>query len=163
MTLNVTDHPIAISPAPPSIPRLRLQPTGVQHTVLDGGWWPRSTDPVAELPGLVVAIDALRGPVTQLMLHVHDWDSHPGRLAVAGRVVRLGYVASQPAGLLTALCGKHNIRMNLVVVPPDAASRVTEAATILAATATNQIHAPDSIRPVNAHQPGPTLTAQTDT
>jgi hypothetical protein len=52
---------------------------------LDGGSWPRSTDPVAELPGLVLAIDHLRGPVRQLILNAQGWDSHPRRLGVAGR------------------------------------------------------------------------------
>jgi hypothetical protein len=27
--------------------RLRLEPTGSARTLLDGGWWPRSADPVA--------------------------------------------------------------------------------------------------------------------
>jgi len=41
-------------------PRLRMEPTGSRHTLLDGAWWPRSTDLVAALPGLVLAIDRLR-------------------------------------------------------------------------------------------------------
>jgi len=42
--------------------RLRLQATG-RRTLLDVGWWPHSTEPVAELPGLILTINNLRGPV----------------------------------------------------------------------------------------------------
>jgi len=36
-----------ISSTPPTTPRLRLESTGASRTLLDGGWWPRSSDPVA--------------------------------------------------------------------------------------------------------------------
>lgn len=45
----------ATSPAPPS--RLRLRSGLPGRSLLDGGWWPRSADPAAELPGLILAID----------------------------------------------------------------------------------------------------------
>src|SRR4029453_4748065 len=88
------------SPSAPSTPRLRMEPTGSRRGPLDGGWWPRSTHPRAELPGLVLAIDHLRGPVRQLILNAQGWDSHPRRLGVAGRVIRPGSFASQPPPLL---------------------------------------------------------------
>ena len=65
-----------------------MQPTGSRRTLLDGGWWPRSTDPVAELPGLVLAIDKLRGPVTRLVLNAGGWDSHPSTPTPGSRRVR---------------------------------------------------------------------------
>lgn len=137
---GITDRTVAIAQAAPSTPRLRMEPTGARRTLLDGGWWPRSTDPVAELPGLILAIDARRGPVTRLLLAAGDWNSHPRRLGVADRVVRLGYFASQPAGLLTAICGNRD-RVDLLVVPPDTAGDTAEAAMLLAGTAGNLIHA----------------------
>jgi hypothetical protein len=109
-----------------------MEPTGSRRALLDGAWWPRSTDPVAELPGLVLAIDKLRGPVTRLVLAAAGWDSHPRRLGVAGRVLRLGYFTSQPISLLTAVCG--NDRVDLLVVPPHTADGTADAAMILAAT-----------------------------
>src|SRR5439155_8077665 len=40
--------------SPPSSPaRLHLASVRAGQAVLDGGWWPRSWDPVAELPGLI--------------------------------------------------------------------------------------------------------------
>jgi N-acyl-D-aspartate/D-glutamate deacylase len=147
MTLTANDGRTVFSATEPSTPRLRLQP-GTAPELLDGGWWPRSTDPVAEIPGLVLAIDALHGPITRLMLHTKDWDSHPRRLAVDGRLVRLGYFASQPIGLLTALSGKAGDRVDLVVIPPDTAPETAEAALALAATNGNRIHAQDVVATV---------------
>jgi hypothetical protein len=139
---GIMDRTVTISQTPPSTPRLRLESTRARRTLLDGGWWPRSTDPVAELPGLILAIDARRGPVTRLLLAGGDWDSHPRRLSVAGRIVRLGYFVSQPAGLLTAVCSNRD-RVDLLVVPPDTADDNADAAMVVAATVGNLIHAQD--------------------
>jgi Family of unknown function (DUF5994) len=141
MTLTTRRHLTAVSTSAPSTPRLRLEPTGSRHTVLDGGWWPRSTDPVAELPGLVMAIDKVRGPVTRLVLSANGWDEHPRRLAVAGRVLRLGFFTSQPMALLTALCGDNGDRVDLLIVPPETDASTADAAMVLAATTSNLVHA----------------------
>ena len=50
-----------VPPTPPSRQRLVLVPTRADQAVLDGGWWPRSGDPVAEIPGLVLALAARFG------------------------------------------------------------------------------------------------------
>lgn len=128
------------SPAAASNPRLYLEPTGATHTLLDGGWWPRSTDPAAELPGLILAIDKLHGPITRLILNSDGWNPRPRRLAVAGRRLRLGYFTSQPADLLTARCDDGG-RVDLLVVPPHTPSATAETAMAIAATANNRVHA----------------------
>jgi uncharacterized protein DUF5994 len=90
------------SDLPPKTPHLRLEPTRSRHTFLDGCWWPGSTDPVVELPGLVLALDDLHGPVVRLLLSAAGWSRRPHGVEVAGRVVKLGYFSDQPANLLTA-------------------------------------------------------------
>ncbi|HEX5997215.1 MAG TPA: DUF5994 family protein [Jiangellales bacterium] len=140
MTADTLRRLTAISASAPSTPRLRMEPTGSRRTLLDGGWWPRSTDPVAELPGLVLAIDKLRGPVNRLVLSADGWDDQPRRLGVAGRVLRIGYFTSQPTALLTALCDNGD-RVDLLVVPPDTKAGTADAAMILAATTSNIVHA----------------------
>jgi hypothetical protein len=53
MPSDSSDPTIAITPIGPSAPpglRLRLDPSLSNECVLDGGWWPRSRDPDAELP-----------------------------------------------------------------------------------------------------------------
>jgi len=137
-------------PSPPSTPRLQLGSPTSRHTLLDGAWWPRSVDPVAELPGLVLAIDHLHGPVTQLVLHADDWGGHPYRIGVTGRVLRLAYFASQPVGLVTALCGRNGDRVDLLIVPPGTDHGTAEAAMVLAATTDNQVHAQHIVRAVRA-------------
>jgi len=143
-----------ISLTPPSTPRLRMESTGARHTLLDGGWWPRSTDPVAELPGLVLAIDSVHGPVTGLVLSAEGWDSHPRRLGINGRVLRMGYFSSQPLSLLTALCANGN-RVDLLVVAPDTAGGTADAAMVLAATSGNLVHAQHIIAAVSTTVPSP--------
>jgi hypothetical protein len=55
--MSSTETRTAISSMPPAMLRLCLQPDGPACTPPNGGWWPRSADPAAELPGLVVALD----------------------------------------------------------------------------------------------------------
>jgi Family of unknown function (DUF5994) len=145
---SAVDRMTTISSTPPSTPRLRMEATGSHRTLLDGAWWPRSTDPVAELPGLVLALDKVRGPVTRLVLAAAGWDAHPRRLSIAGRVLRLGYFSSQPVSLLTAICG--NDRIDLLVVPADTAAGTADAAMVLAATAGNRVHAQDIVLAASA-------------
>ncbi len=150
-------------PSPPSTPRLRLGSPTSRHTLLDGGWWPRSVDPVAELPGLVLAIDHLHGPVTQLVLHAGDWAGHPYRIGMTGRVLRLAYFTSQPARLLTALCGRNGDRVDLLIVPPGTDHGTAEAAMALAATANSQVHPQHIVHTVLSREvPAPTSRAAGD-
>jgi Family of unknown function (DUF5994) len=153
MTLTTDRRSTAISASAPPTPRLRLESTGARHTLLDGGWWPRSTNPVAELPGLVLAIDAFRGPITGLVLSADGWDEHPRRLGLAGRVLRLGYFTSQSTFLLTALCGDNGDRVDLLVVPPDTNAGIADAAMVLAATTNNRVQAQDILRAATARTP----------
>src|ERR1700734_3054733 len=100
-----TERPTAISLTQPEGPRLQLRPDRPGFAVLDGGWWPRSADPAAELPGLILALDKRHDRVARVMLGTADWDaSRPSRIRVGGpagsRVVRVGWFASMPAGLL---------------------------------------------------------------
>jgi len=142
MDKTTADRMTMMSTSPPSTPRLRMESSGSSQTLLDGGWWPRTRDPVAELPGLVLAIDGRHGRVTRLVLSAAGWDSHPRRIGVAGRVLKLGYFASQPATLLTAL-GDTGVRVDLLVVAPDTDAETAESAMARAATAANRLHAPD--------------------
>jgi len=136
----------AINPTPPATPPLRLQPDRPTYTLLDGGWWPRSADPAAELPGLILALDERHGPVSRIMLGMADWDSsRPRRLRIDGpagrRVVRLGWFATMPAGLLTATSARGQ-RTDLLIVPPDTSEQAAQAAMERAARAGNRSRTP---------------------
>ena len=143
---STTETRAAISLTPPSTLRLRLHPDSSDYTLLDGGWWPRSTDPAAELPGLILALDKRHGPITRIMLGMADWNaSRPRRLRVYGpsgsRVVRLGWFATMPAGLLTAT-SRRGQRTDLLIIPPDTSEQDAQAAMDQAAQASNRRRTP---------------------
>ncbi len=147
--------PATVSPARP---RLRLQPGLTGHTLLDGGWWPRSSDPAAELPGLILALDQRHGPVTAIMLGRAGWDaSRPRRLRVdapAGtRTVRLGWFETMPAGLLTATARKG--RTDLLTIPPHTSEPAARAALNQAAQPGNRTHTPALLATATAGHHGP--------
>ena len=138
----------------PPVPRLLLGPARSPGTQLDGGWWPRSADPAAELPGLVLALQGHgppgdHGPITHILLRVSDWDSRPRRLRIEGlegltdtRVVRLSWFDTLPTGLLTVISADGH-RIDLLTVPPYTEENVAWAAMGQAAQAGNRIPTPD--------------------
>ena len=76
------------------------------------------------------------------MLGSAGWTSHPARLAVGGRVIRLGWFASLPVGLLTAICAAR-LRVDLLLVPPGTDAAVAEEAMAMAAAPDNNLRTPD--------------------
>ncbi len=127
-----------------SAPRLQLEPTSSRTTVLDGGWWPRSTDPAIELPAVIDALGDARGTVSHILLSPGDWDlPHPRRLMTHGQKVRLGWFTSQPAGLITLICDFNHDRFDLLVIPPKSASGPAAAAMRAASDTGNTQHVPD--------------------
>ena len=121
-------------------PRLRLDPTGSMHGMLDGAWWPKSRNPDAELPELILAVDGQRGQVVRLVLAATGWDERPRRITLAGRTISIDYFGSQPATLLTAICVRG--RVDLLVIPPAAGHRVAHAAMLDASSRGKRLIAP---------------------
>ena len=117
-----------------SRPRLHLDPFGAIHDFLDGVWWPRSTDPSIELPGLVLAIDGVHGEVVSVRLGADGWRLGPSQVCVGLRRIEVSYFATQPASVLTALY-EYGGRINLLVVP-SLSSRDDAALAMLAAVTT---------------------------
>ncbi|RNL84574.1 DUF5994 family protein [Halostreptopolyspora alba] len=159
--LTPTQHRPVISGSPPSVPRLLLQSLKARHTLLDGGWWPRSNDPVAELPGLILALDDYRGPVHHIMLGATGWRSRPHLLEVAGRAIRLAWYTSMPADSLTAI-STNGARVDLLVVPPGVNMPTAWAAIGMAAQHDNTTHAPDLITAADRLLLPPDTAAETD-
>ena len=98
-----TERQTPISLTLPPQPRLRLQPDRSARTLLDGGWWPRSADPAAELPGLILALDERHGgpgmeisPV--LVPGRRERSGDPARCRAAVRQAHGGDHVEVPAG-----------------------------------------------------------------
>lgn len=168
---TTSERRTTISLSPPSRPRLLLRPPhppGLPPTPVDGAWWPRSADPVAELPGLILALQsdtshtsidahadgradragdlAERAPITYILLRKGDWDGNPRRLRIGtqgdARVVRVGWFETLPAGLLTAIWADGR-RIDLLTIP--AGIHHAAACTLLemAADVANHFRTPD--------------------
>ena len=126
---------------PPTPPRLFLAGVTADRGLLQGGWWPRSWEPVAELPGLVLALCAWHGPIHEIHLNRDTWQRRYGRLAVAAGAVLLGWPPHLGPALLTAV-GDHDYHINLLVVPPTAAIAAARHAMTLATDPHNTLLAP---------------------
>ena len=122
-------------PAPPGL-RLQLDPTMAGTGVVDGGWWPRSRDPDAELPDLIASLDASIGRITRVALNLDAWDSAPRRVAVDGRRVRVGWFRHMDPATIGVSRASQD-RMALLVVPPQATTAAAEIAMAMAADAAN--------------------------
>ena len=122
--------------APSPEPRLRLAPAPHPGAALDGGWWPASAEPAAELPGLVLALDRFRGAVRRIELGTRGWRDKPARIEAGGREVSLAWSTETPPDLVVAI-GLDGTRTRLLVVPPFVGAFTASAALDLAALATN--------------------------
>jgi hypothetical protein len=137
-----------------AVPRLLLRPEHSPAAPLDGGWWPRSDDPAAELPGLIAALDERCGRIIRVMVGTVGWDAdRPRRLHVASpagsRVVKVGWFATMPTGLLTVISAR-GARVDLVTIPSRTSEQAASAALRQAAQAGNREHAPEILAAIAA-------------
>ncbi|MGW7516990.1 DUF5994 family protein [Streptomyces sp. NPDC054796] len=114
MTLT-TNPPL---PSPPLL-RLRLASHADGPRAIDGAWRPRSYDLTAELPGLLAGLPRAWGHITTVTFNGAVWSSTPGRMFVAGQVVRLCRSLSPTVAHTVVLLAPGHGRWDLLVVPPD--------------------------------------------
>lgn len=106
-------------------PRLRLKSRAPVTGRVDGGWWPRSRDLPAEMPGLLAVLTTRLGNVESVSYHLDDWDAAPRKIVLGGRLVRLAGYRSQQSGTVDVLDARH--RVTLLVVPPETATPAAQA------------------------------------
>jgi hypothetical protein len=145
VNFNLKRHAMTMSAAEratiPPPPRMCLVLARAGRAVLDGGWWPRSTDPFVELPGLVLALGDRFGMIYSLMLNRSAWDGQPRRLGVGGRVIRLGWFANLDLALAIATTERGS-QLDLLVVPVHTPEEAARNAMVLAADPANTMRAP---------------------
>ncbi|MEY9992936.1 hypothetical protein ABIE67_004968 [Streptomyces sp. V4I8] len=110
-----------VPPVPPahSLVRLRLAPHSTLPRRLDGAWWPRSYDLLAELPSLLAALPRTWGHIASATVNSAAWSAAPGRILVCNQVVRLRRAVAPHAPNTVVLLAPGHGRRDLLVVPPD--------------------------------------------
>jgi hypothetical protein len=107
-------------------PRLEMKPPDAPRGHVDGGWWPRSSDPAAEFPALIAALSSRVGPVNRVSYHLDSWGVVARKVSVAGRPVRFeGFHSMDPHTVV--VIGTDSRRVNLLVVPSDVVGGVARA------------------------------------
>ncbi len=145
MALDRNDPIPAITSARPSMPsasRLCLCPTLPGRRVLNGGWWPRSRDPAAELPQLIADLNThfgQRAIVTRVALNLTAWDRTPHRVAIGDRIVPVGWFRTLDVDTIALTTIRHD-RITLLVVPPEATADSAAIALAMAALGDSNAH-----------------------
>jgi Family of unknown function (DUF5994) len=99
---------------------------------IHGGWWPRSLDAAAELPGLVAELSMRAGRVSRVALQEGAFASIPRKLIVGGRKVPVAWFKymNMHTAILT-MAGRDDLV--LLVIPPLASPAAAAEALRLAA------------------------------
>lgn len=125
MTSVQLDSTFAEHPA--SAPRLQLKAAGDARDRFDGGWWPRTAEPVREFTELLAALGDAVGPVGRVSYPIATWGAIDRKIIIGGRLVRFdGFRAMDPS--TAVVIGTDRRRVSLLVVSPDAADGVARAA-----------------------------------
>jgi hypothetical protein len=142
-------HDVAATPA--STPdqgalagaRLSLDPATSRVPGIHGGWWPRSWDASAELPGLLTELSARAGRVSRIALQVDAFSNIPHQLTVGGHKVRVAWFRyMNPHTALLTMAGRDDLI--LLVVSPQA-SPVAAAEALRRAASGRHSDAPEAI------------------
>jgi hypothetical protein len=118
----------------PREPSIALRDPADAGGFVDGGWWPRSLDLVAELPALLMAVEAAGyGEIRRISYALTAWDGHPPRRStMLNRVVKFGGFHSQDPAEISLIDSSGSKRVVLVVVPPGADPAVARRALSMA-------------------------------
>ncbi|WP_369247931.1 DUF5994 family protein [Streptomyces sp. R41] len=135
MTANTFHEPAVEDRTFSSSPLLRLQlaPTGSASALIDGAWWPRSRDLMAELPALTAVLDQLWGRITHVTVNPTFWPVIPRKVPVQGHVVKVGWFKAEQDPHKLLLFSYTGGRWDLLVIPPET-SAVTAARLMSTAT-----------------------------
>ncbi|OCB41280.1 hypothetical protein A5675_10655 [Mycobacterium malmoense] len=99
--------------------RLQLKPYRSVSEHIDGAWWPRTTNLVDELPGLLASVSERLGPVVMVGYRRNGWQETPPLAQVGDHTVELlAFTSDEPASVI--LIGEDGHHLTLHVIRPDA-------------------------------------------
>ncbi|WP_102418638.1 MULTISPECIES: DUF5994 family protein [unclassified Mycobacterium] len=107
--------------------RLQLKPYRSVSEHIDGAWWPRTTNLVDELPGLLASVAERLGPVVMVGYRRNGWQETPPLAEIGGQTVELlAFTSDEPASVI--LIGEDGHHLTLHVIRPDAGEEVARQA-----------------------------------
>ena len=117
----------------PDSARISLDPATLRRAGIHGGWWPRSRDAAAELPGLIAELNTRAGRVSRVALQADAFGNIPHKLTVGGRNVAVAWFRymNKHTAILTMVGRDHLV---LLVIPPKASPAAAAEALELAAS-----------------------------
>ncbi|MET8830629.1 DUF5994 family protein [Streptomyces sp. NPDC004610] len=116
----------------PKTPKTSKAPKTAPAGQLDGAWWPRSRDLIAELPALAAALAEPWGRITRVTVNPTRWPVIPRTVVVDRHKLHVGWFTEQDPDKLILLAYTVG-RWDLLVVPPETAPAA--AARLMAAAA----------------------------
>jgi hypothetical protein len=116
-TIENSANPATTAEGPRQALRLRLKPKAAATGFVDGGWWPRSRDLAAELPGLLAVLAVRLGRIERVIYHLGAEGPTVPKIRFDGGVVRLSGYRTQRPDTVEVLGARH--RITLLVVPPE--------------------------------------------
>lgn len=141
-TISTLPPPSANGSAPPAPQRARrapgsarlsLDPATVRQAGIHGGWWPRSRDAAAELPGLIAELSMRAGRVSRVALQAGAFGNIPHKLTVGGRKVPVAWFRyMNKHTVILTMAGRDDLV--LLVIPPRASPAAAAEALGLAAS-----------------------------
>jgi Family of unknown function (DUF5994) len=107
--------------------RLQLKPYRAASEHIDGTWWPRSTDLVDELAGLVPSLSDRLGQVVMVGYRRNGWHEAPPVVQIADHTIELlGFTSEEPASVI--VIGEDGQHITLQVIGPDTSEEVARQA-----------------------------------
>jgi hypothetical protein len=112
--------------------RLTLSEARTGDSLLDGAWWPRSNNPLIELPLLVAELASAVGAVKQLSLGGAGWTTTPRTVPFDRSRVDVCWFSPEDSHEIVVTTAT-DVVLDLLLVPP-ATSPITALAAMAAAT-----------------------------
>ncbi|WP_081282425.1 DUF5994 family protein [Mycobacterium asiaticum] len=98
--------------------RLQLKPYRAVSEHIDGAWWPRSTNLVDELPGLVASLSGRLGQIVMVGYRRNGWHNTPTAAQIDGHTIELlGFTSDEEASVI--VMGGNGRHITLHVIRPD--------------------------------------------